>query len=273
MFCLCSAFAQDDYEVTDTVANTVSHESGNEIPLEPNSMLNMLQGLTTDITPEAPKEQIYPLGKGLFKKHHLVQAIEICPNISKNKISQSDLISDQKPDEVNDTGYGLNFGYSLIFIPGHEKDGQLHLNKAGFAYSTGFVASFSSSDRYGSLCDLMAKIGLETCHNRKIGTGLDFLGGYGKSSGDIFIYKDIVSDSEPEAIIPYTRWIWKYGAQIWLKVGLLGNSSLMSNTDVLLFVRLVKAPYPKDIVRASMFTFNLWKEENWSFGVILRYKM
>ncbi len=175
------------------------------------------------------------------------------------------------PEDIDDTGLGLNFGYSLIFTPGHEENGQLRTNKFGFAYSLGMLASFTTSDRYGTTCDFMGKIGVETCHHRKMGIGFDFLLGYGKSPGNFFTFNNIVDDNEPLGVNPYTEWGLKYGGQLWLKTGLLGGSS--SHTDVLLFARLIKAPEPSDIQEFSLNSYNLWKAESWGFGVILRYRM
>lgn len=219
------------------------------------------------------QERLYPLGHGLFKKHHLVQALELCPSISKAKVATADVLSgDQNRQETDDTGIGLNFGYSLIFIPGTEEQNQLRLNEAGFAYSTGFIFSFTQSDRYGVTCDLLFKVGLETCYNRKMGLGVDVLGGYGKSSGDVFFYQNILEDAEPKSVIPYTAWGYKYGGQIWFKTGSLSNKH-SGNTDVLLFARLIHAVEPNNIQPVSSFHYNFWKEENWSFGAILRYRL
>ena len=269
MFCLGSAAQNDEFtEVPDTVSEVAIDES-----ISSNSMFNMVQGFTSIGRGAGPaKELIYPLGKGLFKKHHIEQAIEVYPNITKSKVSQSELLSGESLEDISDTGYGLNFGYSLIFIPGREKQGNLHLNKAGFAYSVGVIASFSVSDRYGALCEFMAKAGVETCHNRKMGVGFDFLAGYGKSSGDVFFYTNIVEDTGPSKITPYTAWGKRFGGQIWIKTGLLGNA--ISNTDVLLFARLIKAVNPQIMSNDySLLHHNLWRQENWSFGIILRYRM
>lgn len=270
MFCLGAAAQNDEFvEVTDTITS----DGTSSIPIDQNSLLSMAQGFAPIALNAGPvKEQIYPLGRGLFKKHLIEQSIELCPSINKSKVSQSELLSGENLEDISDTGYGLNCGYSLIFSPGHEENGQLHLNKVGFAYSIGIIASFSVSDRYGTTCDFMGKIGVETCHNRKMGMGIDFLAGYGKSSGDVFFYQNIVEDTSPTKITPYTAWGKKFGGQLWIKTGLSGN--IMSNTDVLLFARFIKAVDPHLMTSDySLFHHNLWREENWSFGVILRYRM
>lgn len=117
----------------------------------------------------------------------------------------------------------------------------------------------------------MGKLGLETCHNRKMGIGFDFLLGYGKSPGNFFTFKDIVEDEEPAGVKPHTEWGIKYGGQLWLKTGLLGGIS--NHTDVLMFARLIMAPRPTDIPEFSKYSYDLWIEESWSFGVIVRYRM
>jgi len=113
MFCLGSA-AQNDVnkpEVTDTVS---CDAVASDVPISQNSMFSMVQGFTHfGNNAPAVSEQTYPLGKGLFKQHHIEQALELCPHISNSKVSQSELLSGENIDEISDTGYGLNFGYSV----------------------------------------------------------------------------------------------------------------------------------------------------------------
>lgn len=283
MLCFGSANAQqDDFndviytgevdefeEVADSSAVLSTQESATLF--EQSNMLSMVEKFAPFGDNKPLKEQLYPLGKGLFGKHLIEQAIEICPSIQKNKISQSDMKVGQIPEDIEDTGLSLNFGYSLIFVPGHEEKGLLKTNKYGFAYNIGFLASFTTSDRYGTTCDFLGKIGVETCHNRKMGIGCDFLLGYGKSPGNFFTFNDIVEDDELVNVKPHTEWGIKYGAQLWLKTGLLGGIS--SRTDVLMFARLVLAPRPADIPEFSKYSYDHWSEENWCYGVIIRYRI
>jgi len=162
----------------------------------------------------------------------------------------------------------LDAGYSIVLVPGHEENGKLRLNKPGFAFNLGMIASFSISDRYGTLVDLMAKAGVEIGHNRPLGAGFDFLIGYGKSPGDVFFYKNIVEDTSPSSVVPYTAWGTKIGGQLWIKPGLGKN---LKKTDVLLFVRFLKAFDPGIMVQDySAVHHNLWRSENWAWGVVLR---
>lgn len=263
MFCLCSAQAQNQTSIGDLME--IPSDTGNSITIE--QLINLLQSSSTAVESEPAS---YPLGRGLFKKHHIEQAIEICPNISRDKISQADLLSDkpiENAENTEHTGFGVDFGYSVIFIPGFEENDKLVLNKAGFAYSLGFTTSFTQNDRYGITCDFLMKVGIETCHNKKMGVGLDVMGGYGKTSGDIFWYNNIVEDDAPTSITPYTLWSWKYGGQLWLK------TTILNNADVILFTRLIISPDPEDIQKTSPISYNLWKNENWGFGVIIRYRL
>ena len=272
MFCLGSA-AQNEVEVSDS-ANVEETSPTMETT---GSMFDMVSEYSsfTAANLTQRKDMIYPLkrGGGLFKKHHIEQSIEICPTISTDKASQAELISNVNSDDVNNTGLGLNFGYSVSFIPCYEDSGKLHMNKPGFAYSLGLVTSITRSDRYGTTCDFLGKIGLETCRNRKLGIGGDFLCGYGKAGGDVFWFDDIATDTAPKSSAPYNAWTFKYGGQIWVKTGLLGNS-FKSNTDILLFARLISNKNPHMVDgEMSKIHFNLWRTETWSFGVILRYRM
>ena len=270
MFCLSSA-AQNEVESdsTNIEESVVSTETTG-------SMYDMVQGYSSFTAGNLTegRDMVYPLGKqrGLFKKHHLEQAVEIYPTISTDKVSQADVMSSINLDDINNTGVGLSFGYSLGFIPCYEEGGKLHMNKAGFVYSVGLIVSFTRSDRYGTTCDFLGKVGLETCRNRKLGLGGDFLFGYGKASGDIFWFDNIATDEAPKSSSPYNTWTPKYGGQVWVKTGLLGNS-FKSNADILLFARLVLNKEPNDITPTSQVHFNVWRKETWSFGVILRYHM
>jgi hypothetical protein len=273
MFCLGSA-AQNEVE---TSASTNVEEPSASMQMETTgSMFDMVQGYSSFTAANLTKckDMVYPLNrcKGLFKKHHIEQAIEIYPTISTDKISQAEAMSSISTDEINNTGIGLSFGYALGFIPCYEEADQLHMNKAGFAYSLGLIASFSRSDRYGTTCDFLGKIGLETCRNRRLGIGGDFLCGYGKASGDIFWFDDIVKDEAPKSSTPYNEWTVEYGGQVWVKTGLM-NNSFTSNTDILLFARLIINKEPRDVTPFSKTHFNVWRKETWSFGVILRYRM
>ena len=274
MSCLCSANAQNEVEASDS-----SNIAEGQIPVTidaAGSMFDMVSEYSSFTAGNLTKrkDMTYPLkrGGGLFKKHHIEQAVEICPTISTDKTAKAELISNVDPDDINNTGLGLNFGYSVSFIPCYEDGGKLHMNKPGFAYSLGLVTSITRSDRYGTTCDFLGKIGLETCRNRKLGIGGDFLCGYGKASGDVFWFEDIATDVAPKSSTPYNAWTFKYGGQIWVKTGLLGNS-FKSNTDILLFARLVSNKNPDEMEKYSKVHFNLWRTETWSFGVILRYRM
>ena len=230
------------------------------------TIFNMISSLDNN----APVgEQIYPLGKGIFKRCHIKHMLELYPEISKSKVSQADLLSGETLEQdITDTSFGLDAGYSIVFIPGHEENGKLQLNKPGFAFSLGMIASFSISDRYGTLVDMIGKVGVEIGHNKTLGAGFDFLAGYGKSAGDVFFYKNIVEDTTPSSVVPYTAWGTKMGGQLWIKPGLGKN---LKKTDVLLFVRFLKAFDPGIMVQDySAVHHNLWRSENWAWGVVLR---
>lgn len=262
--CLCSARAQGQ----DLVGNlgSISSDTGN-FTIE--RLITMLQS-SSNIEPVVSEPPTYPLGRGLFKKHHVEQAIEVSPSISRDKVNQSDLLSGQNLENfenTENTGFSIDFGYSVIFIPGYEEDSKLFLNKAGFAYSLGLIASFTRNDRYGTTCNVLLKAGIETCYNKKMGIGLDLMGGYGKSPGDIFWYKNIAEDTAPTLITPYTLWGWEYGGQLWLK------TTTINKSDIIIFARLIMSPDPGEIQKFSAISYNLWKEESWSFGIIIRYKL
>ena len=130
----------------------------------------------------------------------------------------------QDASETNDgpdgsTGVGLEFGGSIIFVPGQIKGDSLRINNLGFAFSTGFIASFVNSDRYGAIYNILGKAGVEIGNQHLFGFGGDILAGYGKLPGDIIFCEDgasVISNNSN----PYTKGAFVYGGQVWVKAGL-----------------------------------------------------
>ena len=308
MFCLCQVNAQSEEEVDDFVevpenyngaADTaaVVHSKHLLPPTyaeekatlnaqlqEVSSLISQLKDMTlkgdTAIDLSVPEYIYMPIrGKSKFsKRHYIYQTLDISPSVSGDHDpdlpEQTSNGQDVDEDQVaNQTALGLNFGYSLIFVPGRVVDDQLRLNRMGFAYNVGLVASFSRQEKYGTTCNFLLKTGIEAGNGHMMGIGLDILGGYGKSSGDEYltIYKE---GDDDDLANPYTEWCWQYGAQLWLRSNLL--STAVKNSEMLIFARFVRSVNPHDYthehVSDSYAYDDFWKEENWMFGVTLRYK-
>lgn len=254
--------------------------------VEVNELINRLKELTLNDDSladalEMPENIYKPIrGKSKFaRRHYIYQTLDISPTVSSDK--DPDLPDyTSKGQEVDDDqldsplAFGLNFGYSLIFVPGREEDGQLRLNRMGFAYNVGLVASFSRQEKYGTTCNFLLKSGIETGNGHPMGIGFDVLGGYGKSAGDTYltIYEE---DDADDLATPYTEWCWQYGAQIWLRSNLLHTA--VKNAEMLIFARFVRSvdPYRNEetfFVSDKLMFDNYWKDESWSFGITLRYK-
>jgi len=217
-------------------------------------------------------EVLVPIrGKSKFlHKNYMRQSLDMSPSISIGKTSAENELAVDNNKETASTGWGLNFGYSLLFIPGREKEEMLQLNPLGFAYGVGFVSSFAQSDRYGTCCSFLTKFSVELGAFRSMGLGFDLLGGGGKSPGDIFVFKEGIVESEgPDKIMPYTEWCWQYGGQIWMKVNLMG--SLIKNAETLVFARLIESVNPHVVSDISQNHYNAWKGETWFFGTTIRY--
>ena len=202
-------------------------------------------------------------------KNYMRQSLDVSPSISIGKTTtENSLNYDTK--ETSSTGWGLNFGYSLLFVPGREKEGMLKINTLGFAYVVGFMGSFAQSDRYGPCCSLLAKLSIELGSCRMLGLGFDVLGGCGKSPGDVYFFsKGIVESDQPDKIVPYTSWCWQYGTQVWMKVNIIG--SLIKNAETLIFARLLESVDPQVMTPVSSIHANIWKGETWFFGTTIRY--
>ena len=231
------------------------------------------------------KNVLYPVeGKSKFiRSQHVDQRIEISllGGNDDNTTDQSNTkLSNSTADDIESIGdkinSGLNVGYSLVFIPGRIEGDQLHINKFGFGYSLGFLASFDRQKKYDVTCDFLGKIGVETGNGHDIGLGIDFLIGTGKSAGDYTIFaideqgNVLYEDDDNMLVINTTEWCFKYGAQLWVRSNLLRTG--IGNTDVRLFARYV---YSRDPKEQGLFDnspiFWDWMEESWQFGVTFCY--
>ncbi len=270
------AFKSDNYE---DVAGMVGHF---------NSLALANQASSTDDY----KNILFPVeGKSKFmQKHHVTQRLEISMIVGKDKNEniEEDASSDfqDNSDGVdnlskyeNKTNFGLNIGYSLVFVPGHIEGDQLRLNKFGFGYSAGLVASFDKQDYYGVTCDFLLKLGVETGNGHQMGIGIDALVGTGKSCGNLYYsgLDDSSGNNEPadESVYedwaePYTAWCFKYGAQLWVRSNLLRTS--LSNTDIRLFARYVYSVNPNNINELEKYGIDdVWSGESWQFGITFCY--
>jgi len=233
----------------------------------------------------------YPIeGKSKFmRRHHVTQRLEIsvlggndgsednAQNTSQDiKAESNGNVRDQYYGKMN---FGLNIGYSLVFIPGHIEDERLRINKFGFGYSVGLIAAFDKQDYYGETCDFLAKIGVETGNDHNMGIGFDFLVGTGKSCGNTYFMLNDEDASQAKQYDesftndwaePYTAWCFKYGGQLWVRSNLLKTS--MGNTDIRLFTRYVYSVNPHKTTDFSEFLlYGDWMEESWQFGLTFCY--
>ena len=214
-------------------------------------------------------------GKTKFaRSHYIYQTVDISTLGGSNKshddpdedASKAGAAAERVGDLLSDMHFGMNFGYSIIFVPGEIKGDMLEINRFGFAYSTGFLASFDRQKDCDVACDFHAKIGVEAGTEHVLGVGINGLIGGGKSLGAIYDL-DFNVETEPQ---DYTAWCFKCGAEIWLKTNLL--STAIKNTDVLIFARFVYSKDPQTIEYDPKTNYNFWMEEAWKFGVTVRYK-
>lgn len=285
MFALCQAYAQnveaEELQVPDTLA--VSQEK-QEPARHLNSGLPTVSSMITELADETlsgdisvpdPQAITKPvMGKSNFARHHYIyQTIDISTISGSDKDKDSDdsgsnakeeMAADKNSDLLSGLNFGMNIGYSIIFVPGQIKGDTLQFNRFGFAYSTGFMAAFDSQKDCDVTCDFLFKLGVESGNGHLLGIGIDGLIGAGKSLGAVYDLTE--TDADPE---DYTAWCLKYGAQLWLKTNLLNTS--IKNADILMFARYV---YSQNPIKDSDFppdVFNSWMEESWQFGVTLRY--
>ena len=244
--CVCAASAQEIGQSFETVSM-------------PDSALIMMAKQTRN------KDFFLPLQSK--RNVYIYPTLDMCTSLSKDK---------NRPDPENgnieadvSTGLSLNFGASIIFVPGKRTDNALKVNPLGFAYNFGFISAVEKSEKYEVTCDFLLKAGVEIGNQHAMGVGLDILAGYGKSKGDVFFYKNIIEDTEPASTTSYTNWCFEYGGQIWFRTGLLKDK--IQGIEVLTFVQLLWAKNPEIMTPVSINHMNIWKEENWKIGVMIRY--
>ena len=221
-------------------------------------------------------------GKRKFwRRHHIVQQISISGLTGNDKDAEeeepatSNVDADEYQDEQNkhDAGhFGGSIDLSFLFVPGVIEGDNLRINKFGAGYSLGLIAAFDNQKHYGTTCDFLFKLGVETGYAHKMGFGLDALLGTGKSGGISYDIDDDMKDEDEIYADPYTKWCLKYGAQLWIRSGLL--SSAIANTNVRLFIRYVYSPNPEPDFETydGGITINNWMEESWQVGLALCYE-
>ena len=289
MFCLGSAAQNADYyepevdefeEVADSTPVSPPHKYVPEyVRQEDQSVKAQLEAVSKQLnqlllkqaedTVTVPEDIYVPIkGKTKFTRRNHND-----PDLPESTSNGKDIDEDQLDSP---TGVGLNFGYSLIFVPGRIENDQLKLNRLGFAYNVGLVASFSKQEKYGTTCNFLLKSGIETGNGHAMGIGFDVLGGYGKSTGDTYLTVYNTNDTDEDDLAnPFTEWCWQYGVQLWLRCNLLKTG--LKNSEILAFARCVRSVQPNDIpdtyqVSDSWQFDNYWKDETWSFGIIIRYR-
>ena len=238
-----------------------------------------------------------PLSKEKSNRGHFIaQRLELCAIIGHDRdpneketaayvgnAGKENALMDKVAGFGKGVNFGMNFGYSLVFVPAHKQDNHLYVNKLGFAYSFGAVCQFDNEQDYGITCDLLGKVGFETGFNRAIGVGGDFLFGGGKTNGYTLTYNfeeipgkegedpDYEVDVEHD---PYTVWCPKIGAQFWIRLNFLTSS--VKNFDAAVFGRFVYSFNPhaseqEEMAKEGMLDF--FKEESWGFGIMLTYSV
>ncbi len=302
-------FAQSEKTVTEQAIGAVSEEASSE--LETNALAtddlesiatllnNLVSGKKQNIL-ATDQEVRVPIPKhGKINGHYVCQRLELSVLADKSETSKDKankllggVLEGQSGSSGSDgkilggldgktdgLGVGANFGYSLVFVPGHKEEGsdEILLNRFGFAYSVGLISQFDHEKNSGVTCDFLGKFGVETGFNKAIGVGLDFLFGGGKTAQTVLDFTYVnENDPRPEDLVVSSESIWcgKAGAQLWLRLNFLTAS--VNNFDTALFSRFVYSyrPYNNKSELNRMSTYNelpVWQHEAWSFGFAMTY--
>ena len=166
------------------------------------------------------------------------------------------------------TGVGLEFGGTVIFVPGRVQGDSLRVNNMGFAFNTGVLFSIINSDRYGGIYNIFGKAGVEIGNQHMFGFGCDFLAGTGRLPGDIVLCDE--DGAETDSTNPYTKWAFVYGVQAWAKIGL---NQVLRGVDLLTYIRLMRAVDSGEMFSSSQPHVEKFHNEGWSVGVLLRFRI
>lgn len=166
------------------------------------------------------------------------------------------------------TGVGLEFGGTVVFVPGRVKGDSLRINDMGFAFSSGLLFSIVNSDRYGGIYNIFGKAGVEIGNQHMFGFGCDFLAGAGRLPGDIIFCDE--DGNETENTMPYTKWAFVYGVQGWAKIGL---HQVLKGVDLMTYIRLMRAVDSGSVSSSPQPHIEKFQNEGWSVGVLLRFRI
>lgn len=209
-------------------------------------------------------------GKQNERGIYVYPVVDVSASVLSQKGPTATETSDSNNSSTGSTGVGLEFGGSVIFVPGQIKGDTLLVNNLGLAFSSGFLASVANSDRYGAIYNLLGKVGVEIGNQHLFGFGCDFLAGCGKIPGDLIFYTQ-EDDAENSVntgnndTTPYTKWVFVYGGQVWVsdlkfdlptkKCSFAKNTFLLSGKTLLfistLFLFLFVIPMSIDFSKNS----------------------
>lgn len=174
-------------------------------------------------------------------------------------------------DDDHSFNMGFNLCYSMVFVPGHIEKDRLKLNRLGFAYSLGFIASVDKQDKYGTTCDLLGKVGIETGNGHAMGVGVDFL--FGTGTSPVTMCFDLGQDGGGKFTDYDTRWCPKVGFRLFARGNLLRTN--LKGTNLKFFVQYINSMDPTDdndfVIDGNDYGYYLWSPDSWQFGLAWEY--
>ena len=264
MVCVNVAAQEEKNESQSVKIDTVSlEEVYRDLALIKESLLN-----------KEPPQEYYVAWNGKQKERgiYIYPVLDISAGVLSHKKQSTDPIETNggSSDPSSTTSVGFEFGGTIIFVPGRVVGDSLRINKLGFAFSGGFLTSVASSDRYGAICNIIGKTGVEIGNQHFLGFGCDLLAGYGRLPGDLILYEDGQALKDGD-ITPYNKWSFIYGTQFWFKAGLV---RIHKGVDVITYVRLMKAvDSGSGICSSPQPHLERLHKSGWSVGVLFRLKI
>lgn len=250
------------------LVKNVAKEFVNKDVVETADFLTMLFGglrLTKDTTFVPKYEQRKPK-----KSTRAYNIIELEGHLGKNINGVSDVaasqvnIEDYGDDTTDEQKYGGGGKFSRVNVLGTvDSEGNWHPNPVGFAWSWGFLATYSYEKDKGSYFNGFGKLGVQVGHD--ISFGVDGLLGCG-----VIPYNTFYTNGIHHSVLNKSAFCLKYGVQLW------GSLNFSGDTYTAIYGRYVRAVKPSsglgNLPNEWVTVLEDIDPSDWTVGLAVGYK-
>lgn len=196
--------------------------------------------------------------------------IELEGHLGRNISQISDITASQinydvyGDDTANEQKYGGGGKFSRVYISGSEdSNGQWQPNPIGFAWSWGFLATYSYEKEKGSYFNGFGKLGVQI--GTDIAFGVDGLLGCG-----VIPYNTFYTNNINHSVLNKSAFCLKYGLQLW------GSMNFSGNTYTAVYGRYLRSVKPASSLSNLQNGWEVVLEDfdlsDWTVGLAVGYK-